>query len=173
MSRCTIVPNSLRKKTMNSDNLRLVAAFIRKHEASFSLYRFASKSRVQNFHPSPYPQDEIAYDEATENCGAICCICGWPNVLYNFVHGTRFPFNDQQIAAEFLGLSPRYAYFLFVPNNNPYENTDGRVCDDDTHPWVFAAYSGLYPKYASPYEATAEDAARILEAIADKKIPTW
>jgi hypothetical protein len=128
----------------NTENLRKVAQVIREHHDQFNLSDWASDD------PNPL-----------HNCGTACCIAGWTNAIIAQESNLNRPYYmDTEGARDYLGLDYYVAEELFIPSET----------SDRPGPWTTAKRLGLYPEDKSPYDATAEEAATILEAIADGRI---
>lgn len=129
--------------TPNAENLRQVAQVIRDHHDQFDLNDWATDDR-----------------NPLDNCGTVCCICGWTNAVIASEDGGEFdPFNSEK-AIRYLGLDRQTAEDLFTPSDSEVRYG----------PWPTAKNLGLYPKYKCYYDATAEEAANVLEAIANGRI---
>lgn len=171
----SIITNSVfyPRHKMNSNNIRLVARLIRTHESEFSLKRFAAKVHPDSKHFRHNGADDLS-NEVAKDCGAVCCICGWVNVLVNFIHGTSYVFLSRESAAAFMGISDKYAAAIFTPTDRAFNSEriqsqllNMRISDLLEQPWILAAAHGWYTKRKSPFDATAIEAATVLEAIAD------
>ena len=128
----------------NVENLLKVAKIIREHEDQFNLSDWATDN------PNPL-----------NNCGTICCICGGTNAIIAYEDDTTYPdYMNSDGAAEYLGLDRQVAEELFIPGES----------HERPGPWTTAKNLNLFPPEKSPYDATAEEAATILEALADGRI---
>ena len=140
---------------MNKENILLVSTAIREYADNFSLKSYACIV-------SPNGERYIGGDTAKDiNCDTVACICGWANVISNKVNNDTFNFSNTTSARKFLGLSVEDSEDLFCPRSNPL------ACHVI---WEQAIVLNLFPLGKDYYDATAKEAASILEAIADGRI---
>jgi len=146
---------------MNKENILLVAAAIREHAANFSLKTYAGidVNTVQEKWIGDHKAQPVT-------CNTCACVCGWANAINNVENKTSFTFADKSSAARFLGLSWDFAYDLFLPRTHKCDATPQQ-------PWSQARTLGLLPPEKSAYDATAEEAASLLEAIANGQIELY
>jgi len=147
----------------NVENLRLVANDIRTHEDQFNLSRWRTfRDTGENSEP----------DNPYLSCNTICCICGWVNArIDNQPICGQIDYSDSSTAAEWLGLSEDFADRLFIPIDLP-EVYDKESINYKTA-WSQAARLGIIPDNRDVYGCSAEQAAQVLEAIADGRIKTY
>lgn len=144
---------------MNAENLRSIANDLRTHESQFDLDRWRG---FRNPHNSNYEVDNPYL-----SCNTVCCICGWVNArMRNYYRGDVLHYSDVDSASAWLGLSYDFAYDLFIPEHHP------KMIDYDS-PWRQAARLGIIPGDMDIYEVNADQAADVLEAIADGRITTY
>jgi hypothetical protein len=139
---------------MNADNILKLAATIRAHENQFNLSNYFSNMDKGFFHRG----------NPLNDCDTICCICGWANSLSLGDKLAPYDYGNHTNAANFLGLSHDFCSDLFIPS---------LLAHTLNPPWRVAVQLGIIPDYQMVYSATAEQAAQLLEAIADGRVQTY
>lgn len=155
---------------MNVENIRKMITTIREHEKQFSMRQFVVCENVRKF-VTPDGEDPLYSETLDErssplnNCGTICCLAGFANALdaidnmavkgsddsWKFIN-----YGDCDNACTYMGIDRLNAYSLFYPG------PQSRI-------WGQAMLLGII-SLKDGYEATAEDAIAVLEAIIDGRI---
>lgn len=147
------------------DNIRLLSRTLRSHPKQFNLNSWAKHvdtkgDGVLRAIPSPL-----------QDCGTICCICGFANALAAAAREDNcgIPYSDIQTAAKFLGLPFSFASALFMPQASLGRSVHMLTLDPQD-PWRQAAYAGVIHEYDNIYSLPADTVADMLDAIACGRI---
>lgn len=148
-----------------NSNISRVAQTIREHAEQFSLWDWVD-------HINGVPDDgQYAIPSPLQDCGTICCICGFANALANTrcVLGTGINYADMLAAARFMGLPYSFARALFIPPIFSGESVPSDI-SNPKNPWRQAAALELIPEDENIYKLPAGTIANVLDAIADGRI---